>query len=251
MEEIKKNKQGLKTFLTVLAIVIPAILVIYFGFKNYSLEKEKFAIEMSPKIKYANRLFFTLFDIGPDTAVYKNYHKLPHDSVRGIGYPASINISFNIKITNIGKSTAKWKKLIIFDVDTNTENFLIRENIFKDNFLNNLIINESPIRQTKLLKEIYSNDTVNLPIEKRIRALNKENEVTLHILFYYTSEDKTLYDTYMWAHVKITDTLKIAIHNDKSNINDFIHANMVCCETKRYSDSEKETIYRKLGIKDE
>jgi len=247
---IKKENHLMRNLLGFLAFAIPVSIAVYFGIKSHNLEQEKYSLDYMPKLKYAGRLFFTELTIASDSSKIQNYHKLDSDSIKGISYPAKIFVKFNITLTNIGKSTAKWKRPIILDVAAKTENFLIRDLLFQDDFLNKLYKHESAERETNLIKEIYSNDTTNLSVPKNIMNVDKNLETTIHILFLYTGENKVLYDTYMWVHLRIEDTLKKAVVNDTQKPNKYLKADVVCCETRPYTQSEKETIYRRLGLND-
>jgi hypothetical protein len=237
-----------KWFNRVIAVLSIGIAV-YFGLKSMNLEKEKYSIENAPKIKYANRLFFTSFNITTDTNAVENYHLLPHDSIGAINVPVKINISFNLKLTNIGNTTAKWRMPFIADVYDSAENPIAREFLLSSNV--RYYSDASSKRGVNLVKEIFPKDTINLSVPKQIQNLNANKQTTIHIIFFYTGENNILYDTYLWVHLKFQDTMKFAVHNDQSQITDHIKVEVECCDTKIYTESEKAIIYRRYGWKDE
>lgn len=231
------------------AFAIPVAIAIYFGFKSYNLEQEKYSLDYMPKVKYAGRLFFTEYHIGPDTTKIKKFQKLYVDSTRGIGYPANIFVRFNLKLTNIGVATANWKRPIISDRYSNNEDFANRDLLLnKDNFSQLTgFVDDAQINE---LKEIATNDTINLSVPKTIYNLDTNETTTIHLLFLYTGDNNVLYDTYMWVHLKFVKEFSIAMHNDSRTIDKFIQADVVCCESKIYTEEEKKLVYKKMGFKD-
>lgn len=236
----RPNKPVIPIILTIISIII----AVYFGILNYNLTKEKYTIETRPLIKYGNRIFFTEYSIYNKEITSTDSNKFP------IGVtPAIIELSFNLKLINIGKGLAKWKKVILLDFPLTKENDTIRTILLKNN-LEGIFQNKYESNIKKELKEINPMDTINLGNKKIIQGITTENETTLHLLFLYEGENKVLYDTYMWIHLQFEDTMKIALKNDIHKPGDFIKADINCCDTKIYSEDEKNTAYKLLGIKE-
>lgn len=189
--------------------------------KDFSLNIPKY-IARKPIIILNKRIFVDTSLVKLDTNSIKQHKiglvfqsKKAFDSVmsemriRSLGID-SLNINIDslkftvktsIKLKNVGNALAK---IYLYSLaDTNSGYPELRDDFIK--MVNNKRTNFK--YHYDLMNEYFQNEllpgkSINIPIEYKVRNINRQNKVNLHFYFVYENELGDVYDTYYWIVYK-------------------------------------------------